>query len=140
MGSNVILSKGNWIVTISTGKVDLSVGKQIFPIVIPSSTDADREQTLIVDFKMITRRFVVNGHIKTGLGDGDSSNTASGKYDDLNSMALDGGVVTMSYRGNSYYVNFEKLIITEDVGNKEGTNASSIYTINFTAVEGNDFV
>lgn len=156
MTSNIVLTKNSAQVTISCNKIDDSIIKTLYPLTPPTGSAGygtgatpGVSTTLVVDFLMMQRRFVVNGEISTNLGstdtksDGSTADTAKKKKDTLIYISQAGGSFTMAYEGTNYTVNFEKLIITENPTDESGEGAETVspivYTINFTVIEGVTF-
>jgi hypothetical protein len=121
--SNIILDSGGTNqLTIYTESCEKIYSKKLTGITPPQSTanwEAGPKETKIVDLLRIEIRFTIRGSIDS---------TDEGKLENLNNI---GGVIKMTYKSTDYYINFEKLTITDD--NKTENDETAIM---FTALVG----
>ena len=138
MTSNIVLSGNGKIVTISTTRIEKVKANIINAFTPPSSTANNTpKDTIIINLKRITGRFTIKGFLKNGLGSSDTNSTATGKYDDLETLYDEGGdkstLINMTYRGSNQII-IEKLSIIE-IPTDEETNPS-FYEILMTVLIG----
>lgn len=123
--NNIILDSGGANqLTVYTFRCEKIYSKVLTSITPPQST-ANRsdgpKNTMVVDLLRIQIRFTVNGYI-------DSADETK-----IQNLINSGGVFNMTYKGTSFKINFEKLVITDDSkGEQDETD------IMFTAIVGVD--
>ena len=123
--ANIILDEdGTNELTIYTESCEKIKSKKLTGITPPQSTanfGSGPKNTKIVDLLRIETRFTVRGMI------------ASADETKFENLIEAGGVLKMTYKSTDFYVNFEKITITND-GKTENDETS----IMFTALEGVD--
>ena len=137
------------IMTIPTDEENVT--KSLIPIPSPKSTKSQERDTTSDDYgpkdtkyvdilNKVEDRITVDGALVNGTISGDSSTTALNRKKDLIKIVKGGGVFNMTYEGETFLVNIDKL----SVRNTSGTVTTSDefiqhYTIKFTAVKGVNF-
>lgn len=97
--------------------------------------------TLMVDILMkAEHRFTVDGYLINATISGDSSTTAKGRKNDIQSMFFAGGSMTLTYDGDEYKVNSDKISV-KFVGHDVPTGQQdvAIYDVKLTLVKGVDY-
>jgi len=128
-----------------------NITKSLIPIPSPKSTASQEGDTSSGDYGPNDTKYVdilnkaedritVDGALVNGTISGDSSTTALNRKKDLIKIVKGGGVFNMTYEGETFLVNIDKL----SVRNTSGTVGVSDefvqhYTVKFTAVKGVDF-
>ena len=146
MANNITLEKGELSVTVSTEIVTDGYANKIFSIV-PAQSAANQasgpQDTKVVDLLRITRQIVIKGFIV-----GTDEKTAKEVKDDLVSIhkggSTAGGVVTLTYDGNTIYGFLEKLTTVEKSFDEPSDFVSSYakyldvlkYEVSITFIEG----
>lgn len=117
--SNIILdSGGSNQITIYTESCEKIKSKKLAGITPPQSTanyGSGPKDTKIVDLLRIETRFSVRGTIASA----DES-----KFENLMEV---GGVIKMTYKSTDFYINFEKITITND-GKTENDETAIMFT------------
>ena len=143
--NNVKLVKGTYTVTIATISDEENLTKYLILITPPKApaeqeVGGDSNTTKIIDLLMkAEKRITFDGYLVKDIASGDSSDTPQDKKADLKHIFFDGGVITMTYEGETFRVNSDKLSIkrvpTEGLTNEEGIGE---FLIKMTVVRGED--
>lgn len=109
-----------------TDRIEIVYAKTLIKITPGQSSSNWSEgskDTKIVDLLRIIRMFNIDGEID------------SADFTKLNYLIDHGGVVKITYNGNSYYVNFEKVSVIETPTDKKGV-LPDMFTVKMSLVEG----
>ena len=128
-----------------------NVTKNLIPIPVPKTTANQEGDTESADYgpndvkfvdilNKAENRITIDGSLVNGVISGDSSTTALGRKKDLIKIVNGGGVFNMTYEGNTFTINIDKLSIRNTSGTVPETDTFvQQYTVKFTAIKGVDF-
>ena len=151
---NIKLVKGSpaitiYIATQPTDEENLTKGLIIIPSLTSTGnwiTDTDSEDygenvRKVLDLlKNAEQRIGIDGFLNNGkLNASESKTTALEKKKALKKMFLAGGVMKLTYEGDSFNINMDKLSIKRIASdNNETDDDVAIYSVKFTAIRAED--
>lgn len=141
-------------VTIATNRDEENLTKPLILLSLPTATAkqlGSAAPSKILDLIRLEKRVTVDGYLVTGLGtSGDfdvgtgtqtytEQTNASNKKTDLKAIFEAGGTSWMTYEGETFSVNLEKLsIVSENKDGIEPGTGEAGYSVKLTAVRGED--
>jgi len=131
-------------VTITTSGDEENLTKSLILITPPKSTDnqsiASDSVTKIIDLLMkAEQRITIDGFLCYNADASDTHSTAAGKKSDLKSMFRAGGVLSMTYEGDTFNVNSDKLSIKRIVTDGQAAAVGEAeFSVKMTMVRGED--
>ena len=133
--TNITLTHGSTSVEIAVIIDEEILNKiltKITPPVSSANYDAGKKDTKLVDLLRIEERINIDGHLIT-----DSTNNSSAKKANLKTIFKAGGVFSITYEGDTYNGNLEKLSIKKHIsdGTEPKTNEVG-YDVKFTLIKG----
>lgn len=115
---------------LNTTNIERIFNKKVTLITAPNSTankDAGPNDTKVIDLQQIEKRFAIDGIV-------DVADEAK-----IEALFDQGGVITMSYGGNTFNVNFEKVNLKEIPEDSDQTNKPvSGFEVKMTLIVGVD--
>ena len=113
---DIQFEKGSYSSDLHSDSVSEEYSNRLIVLSLPQSTtnqESGKRDAKILDLLRITHQFVIKAYIAKN-----STKTAKQQKDDLISMAngagTNGGVITMTYDGDSYEGYIEKIIATKE--------------------------
>jgi len=128
------------VITIQDIKVEEAITKDLKRI--PNITTRTKRGTespspgKIVDIGKYEDTFIITGHITNGK-QGATSITAKQHKDNFRYITTYGGTVTLTYAGDTYEVNFDKVQITEN-RQENPSDTNKVYDVIMTLRIGTD--
>lgn len=135
--TNVTITKGTLSINIQVTNDEEILNKMLTKITFPTSSNdwgSGKKATKFIDLLRIEERINIDGKLVT-----DTTSTSSVKKADLKSAFKSGGVMTMTYEGDSVTGQIEKLQIVKDVSDGTEPVTDEVgYTVKFTFIRGED--
>ena len=125
MSYDIQFSKGSYSSDLHSDSVSEEFSNRLIVLKLPQSTTnqtSGKRDTKILDLLRITHQFIIKAYIAKN-----STKSAKDQKDDLIAMAngagTNGGVITMTFDGDSYEGYIEKIIATKESMDSPDTEA-----------------
>lgn len=142
--TNIVFTDGTRTVTIGNIKIEEVLTKKLNAKITPPQSSSNYasgpKSTMLVDLLQIEHFFIITGVLAHSLGTSDSNTNPKDKKTDLMNIFKSGGVVTMSWEGDSFQVNLDGKLSFNAIQNsgKDTTSNEVGYDVMLTVIEGID--